>query len=171
MQISLIVAMTEGRVIGRDGGMPWHISSDLKRFKSLTMGKPMIMGGKTHRSIGSVLAGRDNIVITRDPGSLAKDATPARDFDSAIELAKISAARDGVTEIMVVGGGEIYRQALETADRIYLTLVHQEVAGDTYFPVLNTAVWREVAREDHLAGPNDSSDFSFILLERTGETS
>lgn len=166
MKIALIVAMTEARVIGADGGLPWHLSTDLKHFKTLTMGKPIIMGGKTHRSIGKALPGRDNIVITRHPDNLSDDVTGTGSFDEALAQAQALAEARGVDEIMVIGGGEIYAQALPHADRLYVTEVHETVNGDTYFPRIDHNVWREVSRNTHQAGPRDSSDFSFVVLER-----
>lgn len=166
MRIALIVAMTKNRVIGAGGGMPWHISSDLMHFKEITMGKPIIMGGKTHRSIGKALAGRDNIVITRSPETLADTAIAARNLDDALEQAEACAKARGVDEVMIIGGGEIYTQAMVKADMIYLTEVHETVNGDVHFPAIDERVWQEVSREDHKAGLKDSADFSFVVLER-----
>jgi dihydrofolate reductase len=167
MRISLIVAMTDNRVIGADDGMPWHISSDLKQFKERTMGKPIIMGGKTHRSIGRLLPGRDNIVITRSPENLADGAMPARNLDDALVQAHECARQRDGQEIMVIGGGEIYAQALDMADRIYLTLVHERVNGDTYFPKIDPGQWQEIEREHNEAGPKDSADFTTIVLDKS----
>jgi len=166
MRIALIVAMTKNRVIGAGGGMPWHISSDLIHFKEVTMGKPIIMGGKTHRSIGKALPGRDNIVITRSPEALAGEAIAARNLDHALELALECTKARHVDEIMVIGGGEIYDLVMDKADVIYLTEVHESVNGDVYFPAIDERVWHETSREDHSAGVKDSADFSFVVLER-----
>jgi len=149
MRIALIVAMTQNRVIGAGGGMPWHISSDLMHFKKITMGKPIIMGGKTHRSIGKALPGRDNIVITRTPDDLPEDVVPARDLAHALEQADICAKARDVDETMIIGGGEIYAQAIAQADVIYLTEIHETVNGDTFFPTIDPNLWQEVARADH----------------------
>ena len=164
----LVVAYAEHRVIGADGGMPWHLPSDLRHFKQVTMGKPVIMGRKTFESIGRALPGRDNIVVTRDAEYTAAGACVAGDIDAAIRLARESACRDGQSEICVIGGGEIYRQTLELAARVYLTEVHLSVEGDTSFPELSVHEWTEVAREDHVAGDKDTADFSFVVLDRTG---
>lgn len=166
MGISLIVAMAENRVIGADGAMPWQLSSDLKMFKALTMGKPIVMGGKTFRAIGRPLPGRPNIVITRSRGDLPEGVHGAVSLENALAMAQHLAKMRGVDEIMVIGGGEIYAQALAKADRIYLTRVHLSVEGDTYFPEIDPKVWREIKREDHKAGPKDSADFTFSILER-----
>lgn len=166
MLISLVVARAQNGVIGAKGTMPWHLSSDLKRFRKITMGKPIIMGGKTHRSIGQALAGRDNIVITRNLDALDDGVIGAADFKTALGAAKKCAVAARAGEIMVIGGGEIYRQALATADRIYLTEVKASPDGDVFFPMPDPARWREIEREDNKAGPNDSADFSFVVLER-----
>jgi dihydrofolate reductase len=166
MRISLIAAVAENGVIGADGAMPWHISSDLKRFKRITMGKPVVMGGKTFRAIGKPLPGRDNIVITRNPDALPQDVIAAGSLDHAFELATASAARSGAAEIMVVGGGDIYAQALPRAQRVYLTEVHTRPTGDTRFPKLDRNEWRETRRVRHEPGENDSAAHSFIQLDR-----
>lgn len=166
MRIALIVAMTQNRVIGAGGGMPWHVSSDLIHFKKVTMGKPIVMGGKTHRSIGKALPGRDNIVITRSADNLPDGVMPARDLAHALEQAVECAKARDVDEVMIIGGGEIYAQAMDQADVIYLTEVHESVNGDVFFPTLDPLVWMEEAREDHSAGPKDSADYSFVTYQR-----
>jgi dihydrofolate reductase len=150
-RICAVVAMSENRVIGRDGGLPWHLPEDLKHFKTVTMGKPVIMGRKTFESIGKPLPGRANIVISRNFS--ASGITVVPDMPQAINAAGQSA------EIMIVGGGQIYEQALPLTDRIYLTLVHQTIEGDTKFPELNKNEWQETARDDR-------GGFSFITLDR-----
>jgi dihydrofolate reductase len=160
-RIALVVAVSRNGVIGRDGGLPWHISSDLKRFKAITMGKPVIMGRKTWESLPKrPLPGRPNIVVTRQANYAADGAIVVADVAAAI-----SAAGD-VEEIAVIGGGEIYRVVFPRADRIYLTEVDMDVAGDTHFPKLATGEWREVARETHPAAPNDSASFVLRTLDR-----
>jgi dihydrofolate reductase len=162
MLVSLVVAMAENRVIGRAGGLPWHISADLKKFKALTLGKPVIMGRKTFQSIGRPLPGRTNIVITRD-ASFGEDGIAVADaLDAALKIAE----GEGAREAMVIGGGEIYRMALPLARRLYLTEVHIEVSGDTLFPALDAGVWKEAGREDHDGEGADVPAYSFVILDR-----
>ena len=152
-RIALVVAAGRNRVIGRDGRMPWSIPSDLKSFRRLTMGRPVIMGRKTFQSIGRALDGRTNIVVTRDPDFVAADVIVARSLDEALGRAEAAPCRDGI--IMVIGGGEVYRVALPRADTIYMTEIAADPAGDTWFPALDAAEWREVARVEI---PPDSRD-------------
>lgn len=166
MRVSIVVAVAENRIIGADGGMPWHLPSDLKHFKETTLGKPVIMGRRTFEAIGRALPGRDNIVVTRTEGYCAEGAMAARDVSSALALARQSAESAGETEICVIGGGEIYLQTLDIADRIYLTEVHMQAEGDTSFPVLDPDVWSEVSRHHCAAGERDSSDFSIVVYDR-----
>ncbi|MGE0668224.1 MAG: dihydrofolate reductase [Sphingomonadales bacterium] len=163
MTVSLVVAVAANRVIGHAGGMPWRLPEDLKFFKSVTMGKPMIMGRKTFESIGKPLPGRANIVITR--GTLnAEGITVTHDLHEALKLARAIAAGNETDEIMVVGGGNIYEQALPLADRIYLTEIHADFDGDTFFPVLNEH-WREVSRTPGTP-PEGGPAYDFVVLER-----
>ncbi len=158
--ISLVVAVSKNGVIGRDGGLPWHISSDLKRFKEITMGKPIIMGRKTWESLPKKpLPGRHNIVLTKQVKDLGEGAEIVRTIDEAKALVA------GAPEVCVIGGGEIYRQFLPHAHRIYLTEVELEVEGDTYFPPLDSG-WKEVSREVHLRGEKDNANFVIRVMER-----
>jgi len=166
MRIALVVAMAENRVIGADGGLPWHLSSDLKYFKRVTMGKPIVMGRRTYKSIGRPLPGRDNIVITRNPDFAPDGVHVTRDVAAALALAHELAKEKGADEICIIGGGEIYRQTLPLADRVYLTEVHMTADGDTVFPEQDPADWREVSREMHEAGEKDSTAFSLVVLDR-----
>ena len=160
-RIALVVAVSRNGVIGRDGGLPWHISSDLKRFKAITMGKPVIMGRKTWESLPKrPLVGRQNIVITRQKNYHTDGAIVVADVAGAIAVA------GNVDEIAIIGGGEVYRSVFPLADRIYLTEVDLDVEGDTHFPALAPSEWREVAREIHPAGPNDSASFVLRTLDR-----
>lgn len=159
MRLSLIVAVAENGVIGLDGDLPWHIPADLKFFKETTTGHPIVMGRKTHQSIGRALPGRTNIVITRDSDFAGEDIVIAGDLEGAL-LAAGDAA-----EVMVIGGAQIYALALPHADRIYLTEVHVAADGDTHFPALDHSVWHETARVDHPA-EGDTPAFSFVTLER-----
>ena len=163
-RIALIVAMAENRVIGRAGDLPWRIPADLKHFKSVTMGKPIVMGRRTYESIGRPLPGRLNIVVTRDESRRWDGVETAKDFDAALTLARQRAEEDGVSEVTVIGGAELYRAALPQADRIYLTRIHETVDGDTVFPDWDETAWREVSREDR--DDIHRSRVSFSVLER-----
>jgi dihydrofolate reductase len=158
--ISLVVAVSKNGVIGRDGGLPWHISSDLKRFKAITMGKPVIMGRKTWESLPKrPLPGRRNIVLTRASHSIGEGAEMVSSPADALALVQ------DVEEMCVIGGGEIYRQFLPLAQRIYLTEVDLEVDGDTQFPKLDPS-WDEVSREVYPRGEKDSAGFVLRVMER-----
>lgn len=162
-RVVLVVAVARNGVIGRGGGLPWHISSDLKRFKQITMGNPVIMGRKTWESLPSrPLAGRSNIVISRAPAYSAPGAQMARDADDALALAET----ENPAEIAVIGGGEIYRLFFDRAGRIYLTEIDQDVEGDTVFPKLAAGDWQETSREAHERGPKDSHAFTLKVLDR-----
>lgn len=152
---TIVVAVSRNGIIGRDGDMPWRLSSDLKRFKALTLGKPVIMGRKTFQSIGKPLPGRPNVVITRDTGFSADGITVVHTLDGAIALAERLAAESGVDEICILGGGEIYRQAIGLADRLLITHVEAEVEGDTAFPAIDPALWQV---DDELAVPAGEKD-------------
>jgi dihydrofolate reductase len=163
---SLIVARAENGVIGQDGRLPWHVPADLQHFKALTVGKPVNLGRKTFASIGRPLPGRTNIVVTRDPTWSHEGAQAAHDVPSALALAFEDALRSGVDEVMVIGGGEIYRQVMPQAQRIYLTEVHGIYDGDASFE-FDRHLWREVSRADH--GPSPGTDgpaYSFLTFER-----
>ncbi len=166
MLLSLIVAVAENGVIGKDGGLPWRLSSDLKTFRRLTMGKPIIMGRRTFQSIGKPLDGRDNIVVTRDPNFEAPGVSVADSVADALTLARVMARTRGADEIMVIGGADIYKVALPAADRIYLTRVHASPEGDRYFPELPSEDWREVCREALPQGDRDAHPSTLIVLER-----
>ncbi len=160
--ISLLVAVAGNGVIGRDNGMPWHLPDDLKRFKSLTMGKPMLMGRKTFESIGKALPGRTSLVLTRSRNWSAAGAVVVHSLEEAIER-----AGDG-PELVVVGGADIYRLALPRARRIYLTRVLASVDGDTVFPSLDQQAWRETHREHHPVDARHAYPMAFCVLERVG---
>lgn len=153
--VSLVAAIARNGVIGRDNGLAWHLSSDLKRFKALTMGKPMLMGRRTWASIGRPLPGRRTLVLTRDPGFRAEGAEIVHDWDAAVAAA-------AAPELMVVGGAEIYALALPHADRLHLTEVEAEPEGDVRFPAFDRAAFREAFREAHPAGPRDEHAFAFV---------
>ena len=159
--IALIAAVATNGVIGRDGALPWRIPADLKHFKALTLGKPVIMGRKTYVSIGRPLPGRQNIVLTRDAGFRAEGVTVARNLDAALAAANRDAA-----EVMVIGGAAVYAAALPHARRLYLTLVRASVAGDVRFPDFDRADWVEVSHERRRQDQPVPLDFSFLMLER-----
>jgi len=162
----LIVAIAENGIIGNAGRLPWRLSSDLKRFRRLTMGKPMVMGRKTFDSIGKPLDGRDNVVVSRDPSFAPEGVLVANDMERAMEIALKCARSRGAGEIAVIGGAEIFREMLPLADRIELTRVHASPEGDTFFLNLERTEWIETSCERHSAGPKDDADYSFIRLER-----
>ena len=159
--ISYVVAVSKNGVIGREGGLPWHISSDLKRFKEITMGKPVVMGRKTWESLPrKPLPGRRNIVITRQKGFAPEGAEVAATPQEALSLC------GDAPEVAVIGGGEIYRLFWPLVDRLYLTEVDLEVAGDTHFPDVLPGEWQEVGREVHPRGEKDSAAFTLRILDR-----
>lgn len=158
--------MGENRAIGRGGDLPWHLHSDMRYFRKVTMGKPIIMGRLTFKSLGRALDGRVNIVLTRDRDFVAPGAVMAFSLEEGLEQARRAAERAGVDEIMVIGGEDIFREVLPQAGRIYLTEVHASPHADTWFPELDMSQWHNVSREAHRAGPHDDHDFSFVVLER-----
>jgi len=164
--IALVVAIAENGVIGRDGGLPWRLPSDLKLFRRTTMGKPLIMGRKTFASLGKPLDGRDNIVVTRDPHFSAAGVLVAHDLGEALSLARDCARARGVDEIMVIGGADIFRETLPLARRLYLTRVHAEVDGDVRFPETDFSRWHETTREPQPRGPKDEYAFTLTILDR-----
>ncbi|MEP0941814.1 MAG: dihydrofolate reductase [Rhizobiaceae bacterium] len=165
-RISIVVAVAENDVIGFDGDMPWQLSTDLKRFKALTIGKPMIMGRKTFAAIGSALPGRTSIVVTRDTNWQAEGVVPVHSLETAVSLAQEVAKSSGVDEVCIVGGGNIYLQSIDLADVIHLTRVHATPAGDTVFPSIDPAIWLEVNREEVPAGEKDTAETTYIVYER-----
>ncbi|NEW87955.1 dihydrofolate reductase [Rhodopseudomonas sp. WA056] len=164
--IVLVVAVADNGVIGKGNAIPWRLKSDLQRFKQLTLNKPVIMGRKTYQSIGRPLPGRTNIVVTRDPCFTARGVVVASSFDGAEQIARGDALRRAATEIAVIGGAEIYAYWLPRATRLELTEVHARPEGDTCFPAIDPAQWHEVARDRHIAGPQDSADFSYVTYRR-----
>jgi dihydrofolate reductase len=158
--IGLIVAMAEGRVIGAGGRLPWHLPADLRHFRTLTLGKPIVMGRRTFESIGRPLPGRTNIVVTRDPEVRGAGVWVARDLETALAMAR------PLGEVMVIGGASIYARALPLCERIYLTEVHAKINGDTWFPDYDPGEWREYNRSDHPPDPANRYPYSFVVLER-----
>ena len=161
MTISIIVAASENNVIGNKGKLPWRLVADFKRMKELTMGHPLIMGRKTHESIGRALPGRRNIVITSQNVNF-HGCEVASSLDEALK-----AVKDDVSgEAFIFGGGEIYKQAIAKTDRIYLTRVHATVDGDAFFPEIDPQQWKEIAQEDHPADTENQYPYSFITYEK-----
>jgi dihydrofolate reductase len=158
--ISVIAAMTRNRIIGRNNELPWHLPADLKHFKALTMGKPMIMGRKTWESLPGLLPGRQHIVVSRNPDYVAQDAILALSLDEAI------AAAGDAPEVMIIGGANLYQQALEIANTLYITLIDTEVDGDVSFPQLDKTVWTQSQFEHHSADEKNPHDYSFITYRR-----
>lgn len=167
MIVSMIAAQANNRVIGNDNKMPWYLPEDFKYFKRVTLGKPIIMGRKTFESIGRPLPGRLNIVVTRDESYQRDGVRVVSSLEDAFDLAEAQAMIDGVEEVMVIGGAQIYRQALDSAQRLYITQVDADVKGDACFPDFKSEDhWEEVAREDCKAVEPNPYDYSFIVYER-----
>jgi dihydrofolate reductase len=166
MQIVLIVAVADNGVIGANGAIPWRLKTDLQRFKTMTMGKPVVMGRKTFMSLRRPLAGRTNIVMTRDRNFRKPGAVVTHSLQAAREVATGEALRRFVTEIAVIGGAEVYAQWMGCADRLEVTEVHAKPEGDSRFGPIDKLAWEEVARVRHSGGPDDSSDFSFVSYVR-----
>ena len=161
-----VVAMAENGVIGRAGRLPWRVQSELRHFRSITMGKPLIMGRRTFASIGKPLSGRTNIVLSREvsfavPGVLVTDT-----LDRALAVARADALRRGVDEICIIGGADVFAQTLAMADRLLVTQVHMNAEGDTRFPEINPAIWKETSRLHHPAGPVDDASFTSIVYAK-----
>jgi dihydrofolate reductase len=164
--VCFVVAVAENGVIGKDGALPWRLSTDLRLFRRLTLGKPVIMGRKTYESIGKPLDGRDNIVVTRDPSFKAGGAVVTESVGVALQRARELAKKRNAEEIAVIGGAEIYRTLLPQADRIYLTRVHASPPGDTFFPEIDGSAWRETSREPLDHGLKDQYEATLIILDR-----
>lgn len=165
--LTLVVAVAENGVIGRGDELPWHISGDLKRFRAITWGKPILMGRRTFQSIGRPLPGRTSIVITRDAGFTGPEGViVVPSLAAALAEGRAEAARLGVDEMAVVGGAQIYAQAMPLAQKLRLTQVHAQPSGDVYFPPFDPADWRETYREGPLKGDKDEFAFSFVDYER-----
>lgn len=166
MKIVLVAAVAENNVIGRNGGLPWRLKSDLAHFRALTINKPVVMGRKTYESIGKPLDRRTNIVITRDVKFAAVGALTAPSFEAALDLARADAARRGADEVMIIGGSDVFAAALPLADRLEITRVHASPEGDTFFPPIDPEVWRQVESKAHRAGPHDSASFTLATYLR-----
>lgn len=160
MRISIIAAMSSNRAIGLSDGLPWHLPADLKRFKQLTMGRPMIMGRKTFDTIGRPLPGRLTIVVTRRTDFAHPGVLVAHSIEDALDQA------GDVEEIFIAGGGEIYRLTLDVADRIYLTVIHQEFEGDAFFPPFDESKWEVVEEQEFHPDEQNPLRFTFLTLDR-----
>ena len=166
LPLVLVAAVAENGVIGRAGGLPWRLKTDMRRFRALTAGHPVVMGRKTFLSLGKPLKGRTNIVVTRDPGFLSPGIVVAMSLAAALEAAEGDALRRGVAAIVIGGGADIYGATIGSAARLEITRVHASPAGDTMFPPIDPTQWRESAREEHPAGPEDEAPFTMLTYER-----
>jgi dihydrofolate reductase len=164
--IVLIAAVAENSVIGRGNALPWRLKSDMRHFRSLTMGKPVVMGRKTYLSIGQPLAGRTTIVVSRDRALATPGVLVAPSLDAAIAAAHGDALRRGVESIIVAGGADIYAQAMPLAARLDITYIHRAVDGDAYFPPIDGRIWHEIARDERAAATGDDAAFAFVTYER-----
>ena len=163
MQIVLVAAVADNGVIGRGGTMPWRLKSDMRHFRGLTLGKPVVMGRKTYLSLSiKPLPGRTSIVVSRDAAFTAPGVLVARSLAAALEAARGDAMRRGADAVMVIGGADIYAQAMPFADRLEITQIHMKPEGDSVFPEIDPAVWREAAREAHPDGPDDDAAYDFV---------
>jgi dihydrofolate reductase len=162
----LVAAVAENGVIGRDNAMPWRLKSDMQHFRALTWGKPVVMGRKTFLSIGKPLPGRTNIVVSRDPAFAAPGVVAARELKRALAVARADALRRCADAVMVLGGAEIFAQTMAHADRLEISVVHARPQGDTLFPAIDSAVWRQIGQKPQPAGPDDSAPFTLTRYER-----
>ena len=166
MKLAVICAMSENRIIGRSNELPWHLPGDLKYFKQTTLGSPIIMGRKTWESIGRPLPGRSNIVVSRNNQLTIEQAQTADSLTGAIKLAREIAVPDNVSEVFVIGGAKLYKEAFPLADRLYLTRVHAEVEGDTYLEGFKEKDWIEISRETFNAADHEGHNYSICILEK-----
>jgi len=169
MEIVFVAAVAENGVIGRAGGLPWRLKSDLQHFRALTTGKPIVMGRKTWASLGRPLPKRTNIVVTRDPAFTAAGAVVTASLAAGLEVARGDALRRNADAIMVIGGGDIYAQLMARATRLEITRVHVRPDGEAVFPPIDPAVWRETARRECAAGPGDAANFTYLTYVRVQE--
>lgn len=168
LPLVIVVAVAENGVIGRRGQLPWRIPGDLKHFKAVTMGKPLVMGRKTYESIGRPLPGRANIVLTRDQDWRAEGVRVGHSLDEVLRLANEAAQQSGANEIAIIGGHALFEETLPRAAKIELTEVHASPQGDVFFPDYDRAAFRETRREGPLRGENDEYAYSVVTLERKG---
>jgi dihydrofolate reductase len=167
VKLVLVAAVADNGVIGQGGGLPWRLKSDMQHFRTVTMGKPVVMGRKTYLSIGKPLAGRTNIVVSRDPDFAAPGIIVAANIEAAVAAARGDALRRSAGCIAVIGGADLYAQIMARADRLVITHVHLEPDGDAKFPAIDPQVWSVRVRSEHGAGPDDAAGFSIVTYERT----
>lgn len=165
-ELVLVAAVGENGVIGRNGALPWRLKSDMQHFRRLTVGRPVVMGRKTFESIGKPLKGRTNIVISRDPGYAGAGILVAPSLEAALAVGRGDAYRRSADAIAIIGGAGIFRDGLDMADRLEITIVHASPEGDTFFPAIDVQTWQETARVRHPAAPQDDADVSFITYKR-----
>lgn len=158
--ISLIAAMAKDRSIGKSNHMPWHLPADLKHFKKITLNKPIIMGRRTYESLDKALPGRKNIVVTQQPIFIAPHCLIVHSLQEALKAA------GNVDEIMIIGGGQLYQEAIQMADRMYLTLIDTYANGDTFFPIWKEEEWQETSKEFHEKDIDNAFDYTFLVLDR-----
>lgn len=166
MIISVVVAVSKNGVIGRDNGMPWRLSTDLQRFKKLTFGKPVMMGRKTWESLGRPLPGRTNIVITRDAAYKADGAVVVPSIDAALKVGEQAARDADVNEICIIGGAQIYTQALDKATHLHVTHIDAEIDGDAFFSIVDPKIWQIVSEENVPAGEKDNYATRYVVYTR-----
>jgi dihydrofolate reductase len=169
ISLVLVAAIAENGVIGRAGALPWRLKTDLKRFRVLTVGHPVVMGRKTYLSFGKPLKNRTNIVVTRDPEFAAAGIVVAPSLETALEVAEGDALRRGAAAIVIGGGADIYLKTIDKATRLEITCVHVRPEGDTMFPEIDPARWRETSRQEYAAGPDDEAPFTTLTYERCRE--
>ncbi len=162
----LVAAVADNGVIGRGGGLPWRLKSDLRNFRAVTMGKPVVMGRKTFASIGKPLPGRTNIVVSRNRDFAAPGVVAAPGVEAALAVARGDALRRGADAVAVIGGADLYAHTIADADRLVITHVHLRPDGDTLFPMIDPTLWREAQRSEHAAGPDDAAGFTVLVYER-----
>ena len=167
IHVVLVAAVADNGVIGQSGALPWRLKSEMAHFRRVTMGKPVMMGRKTYLSIGRPLAGRTNIVVSRDTSFAAPGILVAPTIEAALAVARGDALRRGTEEIAVIGGADVYAQTLACADRMVITRVHLRPDGDTKFPAIDPSVWSEVERHEHSAGPDDQASFTVVAYRRS----
>jgi dihydrofolate reductase len=170
MEIVMVAAIGENYVIGVDGKLPWHISSDLKHFRALTINKPIVMGRKTFESIGKPLDQRTNIVVSRNLARIGAGVVLATSVDAALAVARSDAEKRGVKEIMVIGGGDIFSAVMPRADRLEITHVHASPDGDSFFPEIDPQQWEQRSGREVAAGPKDSASFALATYVRRGKS-
>lgn len=166
VRIVLVAAVADNGVIGRAGGLPWRLKSDMQHFRALTSGKPVVMGRKTYQSIGRPLKDRTNIVVSRDPALAIAHVVVAANLDAALAVARGDALRRNGDAVMVIGGGDLYAQTLAKADRLEITRVHAAPRGDAMFPPILPETWSEMRRTEYRAGADDEASFTIVTYER-----